>query len=250
MSSKLNIVGPQPEKTRYQSNYNSIRFEALLLMAKYDKKFKNALISNREKAVEQSGIRLDEKERILLFLIDTKTLLSSIKAFSIPGVKKRTLPSWKKAAAVIFLISFIQQGHPIENINNFAPKNELRTINSNQPGFEVKRDSINATWITGIITDKLTGDPLPGVNILIRGTSNGTICDLEGFYKIKADSGDVLEFSYIGYFSQLIAYNGQKKINVSLQEDCRYLDDIIVVGYGHRPTPVKDFFERLGRKNR
>ncbi len=71
-----------------------------------------------------------------------------------------------------------------------------------------------------------------GVNILKKGTTEGTITDLDGKFEIPAQKGDVLVFSYIGYMSQEITFNGQPKVEVRLKEDAEKLDEVIVVGYG------------------
>lgn len=248
MSSNLTIVGPQSEKPRYKSKYNSIRFEAMLLMAKYNKKFRKALISNREKAVEQSGIRLDENEVRLLFSIDNKSLLKSIKVFSIPGVKRRTLPTWKAAAAVIFLISFIQQGHAIEKITDFVPRRELVMTSSVSSGFKIRKIAKQESKVTGVVTDSISGEPLPGVNIQIQGTTDGTITELDGTYSIDADSGNVLVFSYVGYLSKSLVFTGQEIIDIKLQLDPLMDEEIIVISYGHSPSKFRRFLRKFGVK--
>lgn len=85
--------------------------------------------------------------------------------------------------------------------------------------------------VKGIVYDE-TGIPAMGVNILKKGTTEGTISDLDGKYEISAKKGDVLVFSYIGYSTQEIVYNGQVKLDVKLTEDAEKLDEVVVVGYG------------------
>lgn len=75
--------------------------------------------------------------------------------------------------------------------------------------------------------------PLPGVNVVIKGTSQGTITDLTGNYTVSvADTSQILVFSYIGYLTQEIAVGNQKKINLTLRPDNQNLEEIVVVGYG------------------
>ncbi len=85
--------------------------------------------------------------------------------------------------------------------------------------------------ITGTITD-VTGVPLPGANVLVKGTTNGTQSDFDGNYTITADSNATLVFSYIGFTSQEIALGGNIVLDVTLTEDASQLDEVIVVGYG------------------
>jgi len=84
--------------------------------------------------------------------------------------------------------------------------------------------------ITGTVTDA-SGAPLPGANILVKGTTNGTQTDFDGNYTIAADSGATLVFSYLGFASQEIAVGDQSTINVSLAEDANQLEEVVVLGY-------------------
>ncbi len=75
--------------------------------------------------------------------------------------------------------------------------------------------------------------PLLGVTVMIQGTNNGVVTDFDGNYEIQISKSDaVVEFSYIGFKTQVIPVNNQKIINIFLQEDLSNLDEIIVVGYG------------------
>ncbi|MEG2066800.1 MAG: SusC/RagA family TonB-linked outer membrane protein, partial [Tannerellaceae bacterium] len=85
--------------------------------------------------------------------------------------------------------------------------------------------------VKGVVYDE-TGTPAMGVNILKKGTTVGTISDLDGKFELSAQKGDVLVFSYIGYVTQQIPYNGQSRLEVNLAEDSEKLDEVIVVGYG------------------
>lgn len=76
------------------------------------------------------------------------------------------------------------------------------------------------------------GEPLMGVNVVEKGTTNGTITDLDGKYTLTVSSNAVLQFSYIGYVSSDVPVNGQRSLNVSMKEDSQNLDEVVVVGYG------------------
>lgn len=84
--------------------------------------------------------------------------------------------------------------------------------------------------ITGKVTDA-GGIGLPGVTIQIKGTSNGTITNLDGGYQISV-SGGVLVFRYVGFVTQEIPVTNQSVINVVLLEDIKLLNEIVVIGYG------------------
>ena len=85
--------------------------------------------------------------------------------------------------------------------------------------------------ITGTVTDD-AGDPMPGVAVLIKGTSNGTSTDIDGKYTLKANQGAILEFSYIGYLTQTVTVGERSVINISMKEDIKALDEVVVVAYG------------------
>jgi len=87
--------------------------------------------------------------------------------------------------------------------------------------------------VSGKITDSMTGEALPFVNVVIKGKTVGVSSDLEGIFQIKMDATDnVLIFSYIGYATKEVELNGQTNINVTLEVVSQELDDIVVVGYG------------------
>lgn len=85
--------------------------------------------------------------------------------------------------------------------------------------------------ISGIVKDA-SDNPLPGVNILVKGTTVGSSTDFDGNYKIKAKQGDILMFSYMGYKTLEVTYKGGKTLNVTLEEDAALLDEVVIIGYG------------------
>ena len=89
------------------------------------------------------------------------------------------------------------------------------------------------TTINGVVTDEL-GEPLIGVNIMVKGTTNGTITDLDGKYSITADvqQKTIIVYSFMGYITQEIAVKTQRQINVQLFPDQEMLDEVVVIGYG------------------
>jgi TonB-linked SusC/RagA family outer membrane protein len=76
------------------------------------------------------------------------------------------------------------------------------------------------------------GEPLPGVSVLVKGTTNGVVADFDGNYKIKASTNSTLIFAYIGYATKEIRVSGKTTVNVNLTEDVSQLDEIVVIGYG------------------
>ncbi len=109
----------------------------------------------------------------------------------------------------------------IDNVPKKASNNSETTNNTIQ------------TWsVSGIISDSF-GQPLPGANIIEKGTINGTQSDFDGHFNINVSNQNaVLVVSYVGFLSQEISINGQKNINIQLKEDTAALDEVVVVGYG------------------
>ncbi len=85
--------------------------------------------------------------------------------------------------------------------------------------------------VSGTVQDE-TGSPLPGAAILVKGTTQGTITDIDGRFSIDVPSDAVLVISYLGYLAQEIPVNGQSSLSVQLQPDAKQLDELVVVGYG------------------
>ncbi|SHI58462.1 TonB-linked outer membrane protein, SusC/RagA family [Arenibacter nanhaiticus] len=86
--------------------------------------------------------------------------------------------------------------------------------------------------VKGIILSSGDDMPLPGVSIVIKGTSKGVVSDFDGKFSIDASSSDVLVFSYLGFSTKEIAVKNQKNITVVLEESSQALEEVVVLGYG------------------
>lgn len=86
--------------------------------------------------------------------------------------------------------------------------------------------------VTGKVTDATSGELLPGVTIVVKGTTVGTITNFDGNFSINAEQGQTLAFSFIGYTSQEIVVGTGNVINVRLQQSVERLDEVVVIGYG------------------
>jgi TonB-linked SusC/RagA family outer membrane protein len=90
----------------------------------------------------------------------------------------------------------------------------------------------NNTTISGTVLDS-QGQPLPGANVVLKGTTTGTQTDFDGNYSLDNVPGNgILVFSYIGYLTQELPINNRNSLDVTLQEDTQALDEVVVVGYG------------------
>ena len=85
--------------------------------------------------------------------------------------------------------------------------------------------------VTGTIVDP-SGMPVIGANVMVKGTTNGTITDMDGKFSLEVEEGATLQISYIGYANQEIKVGNQKTLSIALKEDAEALDELVVVGYG------------------
>jgi TonB-linked SusC/RagA family outer membrane protein len=109
-----------------------------------------------------------------------------------------------------------------------------QTATSDELFTEVKTTSIQGVQVTGRVIDD-SGAAVPGVNVVEKGTTNGTASDADGRYSLLVSSGDaVLVFSFIGFTTQEVNVNNQSSIDVTLPADTKTLQEVVVVGYGEQ----------------
>ncbi|TDE12154.1 TonB-dependent receptor [Dyadobacter psychrotolerans] len=105
----------------------------------------------------------------------------------------------------------------------------FRNITSGNFGINI----IAERSIKGKVVDKSNGEGLPGVNVIVKGTSTGTTTDAEGNYTITvADDGTTLVFSFVGYISQEVAVGTKSVVDVTIESDSKALSEVVVIGYG------------------
>ncbi len=109
-------------------------------------------------------------------------------------------------------------------------------------GFSIS--DLSAQTITGKVLDE-EGNPMPGVNVVVEGTSIGTITNTEGEYSIEVEDPDAtLKFSFIGYKARSVSLEGRTTINVNMELDTQVLEDVVVIGYG--TVPKEDLTGAVG----
>ena len=95
----------------------------------------------------------------------------------------------------------------------------------------------NGKRITGKVSDQ-NGDPIIGANVVEKGTTNGTITDIDGNFSLSVPENAVVTVSYIGYIAKDVAVGSQTSLNINLEEDTQMLDEVVVVGYGIQKKSV------------
>jgi len=86
--------------------------------------------------------------------------------------------------------------------------------------------------ITGKVTDAQNGEPLPGVTVVVKGTTIGTATNFDGDYSLNVEPSQVLTFSFVGYTAKDVVVGNESVLNVQLEQSVENLDEIVVIGYG------------------
>lgn len=115
----------------------------------------------------------------------------------------------------------------------FRQVNDRISVKVNANGRDDKsiEVTIEQDRVTGQVLDE-NGEPLPGATVMEKGTTNGTITDVDGNFTLNVTSGSTLLVSFVGYESKEVIVNGQTSINVTLALDYASLDEVVVMGYG------------------
>ena len=130
--------------------------------------------------------------------------------------------------------------HALETLEREKPKQawENQTIDSQvRQRVDNKRmqQRLLALTISGTVVDLTDNTPLPGVNIVVKGTSIGTVTDVEGNYRLDVpDSAQTLVFSSVGYSAEEVAIGGRSIIDIAMAPDIQSLQEVVVVGYGQQ----------------
>lgn len=102
--------------------------------------------------------------------------------------------------------------------------------------------------ITGVISDKVTGETLIGAKVLQKGTNNGTITNFDGNFTISVPLNSILEISYVGFQSKEVTVSSNAPLVIVLETNDKILDEVVVVGYGtKKPEPLPGLLFRLNR---
>ncbi|MDR3260217.1 MAG: carboxypeptidase-like regulatory domain-containing protein, partial [Tannerella sp.] len=130
-------------------------------------------------------------------------------------------------------ISISEKDKPVEAFLNQLLASTNLSFKRNGNTFAIIQKPVpKDITVSGAVVDE-TGEPLPGVNISIKGTTTGVVSDVDGKYNMTIpDANVVLAFSFIGYATQEIAVGNRTVIDITLNEDTRQLDEVVVVGYG------------------
>ena len=173
-----------------------------------------------------------DEERIdqVLGMLEKQTIFNITYTSKELDTSKRVSINVKNVSVYEILKELSRQAHI-----KFRQVNEnlsIQSIGAKEEGLGYIKASFVAFTVTGRVIDETTGEGLPGVTVLVQGTSNGTVTDTEGKYSISVEEGSTLVFSFVGYHTQEVQVEDRRVIDVALAEDVQNLEEVVVVGYG------------------
>lgn len=135
--------------------------------------------------------------------------------------KSKAKPSHTRNVLLILLVCLLQSSYAI-GASEFSLNSYFNNKNTS-----ILQENV----ITGIVKDS-SGEPIIGANLRIKGTTVGTITDIDGNYNINAESGAILVVTYVGFKTQEITVTQKMTLDIILEEDEEMLDEVVVIGYG------------------
>ncbi len=188
-----------------------------------------------QKSIEEVKVSVEFKQTKLTKAFELLEGLTAFHfAFDNGSVSKSTrLTASFKDASLADVLRYIsgKSGIHFKRINGTIHLSERQESQSEIEEVKFASNISRREITTGKVTSS-QGEELPGVNIVIKGTSNGTITDITGNFSIDADADAVLVFTYIGYQTQEVQINGRSVIDVRMELDLTQLEEVVVVGYG------------------
>ncbi len=166
---------------------------------------KNEPVTSLFRAIEeQSGFRFLYRNET----VENKTVTIYVNNLSVEAILKQTLGKAE--------IGYTMLDNNLVVITPTKSANKLQEVN-----------------VKGMVTSAMDGQPMAGVNVVEKGTLNGTVTDMNGEFSINVSGPEaVLVFSFIGYIAQEAPVNGQSSISITLTENVKKLDEVVVIGYG------------------
>lgn len=223
MTKNLCLINLVPKKQRQNHLKRIMKLSVLLLCIAFSVFARPADSQNVKVSINKQNVAVSkildaiEKQTEYLFLYNKKNV--DVNRRTSISVSDQTISDVLSEIFKGTDISFTMEGKHIVLVQN--EKNGI-------PGTLQQKGKT----ITGVIKDK-NGEPIIGANIVVKGTTNGTISDIDGKYTLNGVSDkDILTASYIGYLTKDIPVKGQQDINIILEEDTQNLDEVVVVGYG------------------
>lgn len=145
-------------------------------------------------------------------------------------MKSNPLNKNRKALSGLLLCAGLMSGYPLFTMADTTSPSMQASQSATQSVLQSKTSS--SRTLIGTVIDASNGETLVGVNVKVKGTSLGTITDLDGKFSIKVSSNSQLEVSYIGYKTQTVAVGDLGVMTVKLESDNQMIDEVVVIGAG------------------
>ncbi|WP_268033430.1 TonB-dependent receptor [Algoriphagus sp. PAP.12] len=181
------------------------------------------------KSIDKAKIRVENKlwtTTELFDFIESKTgYVFVYPEDAIDGNSSIEINEEAKTVEDVLKIFAQQMGLKFKQVNNSIYVGKTKVL-------EVLIENVQADIeVRGVVKDE-ADSPIPGVTVIEKGTTNGTVTDLDGTYSLVVDEGAELVYSFVGFLTQTVQVNNRSTIDIFLQEDFGDLDEVVVVGYG------------------
>lgn len=181
------------------------------------------------KSIDKAKIRLENKlwrTTELFDFIESETgYVFVYPEDAIDGNSSIEINEEAKTVEDVLKIFAQQMGLKFKQVNNSIYVGKTREL-------ELLIENVQADIeVRGVVKDE-ADSPIPGVTVIEKGTTNGTVTDLDGTYSLVVDEGAELVYSFVGFLTQTVHVNNRSTIDIFLQEDFGDLDEVVVVGYG------------------
>jgi TonB-linked SusC/RagA family outer membrane protein len=187
--------------------------------------------SHGQNSIDDVNVQLRVKEQSLIEVFDQLEAQTSFHfIYSAKVLEGKTFSYESHAVSLGDVLRQISSEHQL----TFKRVNQSISISKNTGAAPEVAEIIapERVFISGQVTSAEDGQPIPGVNIIEKGTTNGTTTDFDGNYRIEINEGATLLFSYIGYVPQEITVGSQSTINIVMETDLSQLEEVVVIGYG------------------
>jgi len=183
-----------------------------------------------ENSFSQEKIMIDQDKLVTVDQVFKIIKLQTDYRFIYPKKLFVNSPKVQLRKGEIEISKLLNQSLNDNNLNFELSDNNLIIINR-KVVLNNEKEKLQQAEISGVVKDS-EGQLLPGVSIIIKGTTNGTETDFDGNFSLLVKEGDILVLSSIGYTSKEVVYTGQNSLTIVLESDVTYLNDVIIVGYG------------------
>ncbi|WP_299557394.1 TonB-dependent receptor [Seonamhaeicola sp.] len=192
-----------------------------------------------ESSFSQTKVTIDKDQLVTVNQVFRIIKKQTNYSFIYPRSLFKNTPKIQLKKGEIELTKLLDQSLNSSNWKFEVSSNETIIIKKDSSSFNVNQTDVEqSVEITGLVTDE-ANQPLPGANIIEKGTTNGTQTDFDGNFSLSVSNVNaVLVISYLGFQTIELELNGQTNLSVKLQEDAANLDEVIVIGYG--TTKKKD----------